>query len=110
MSTVGKRMLGLINSSDRGGGNEVSTCISRYGEYSSHITDTCSRCGFFTGVSVEEQAAGMVPRNWHGLMVILDDIYPESVFPTVPDREDRDLGPRIISLLRRLDRAQDGCT
>jgi hypothetical protein len=58
----------------------------------------------------EDRLIGMVPKNWHGLMEILDDIYPESVFPTVPDREDRGDGARIISLLRQLDRAQSGCT
>jgi hypothetical protein len=43
-----------------------------------------------------------VPKNWHGLMQILNDIYPETIFPTKPDNQDRDIGPRIISLCRQL--------
>jgi len=40
--------------------------------------------------------------SWDTLMAILDDIYPEDIFPTLPDNQTRDPGPRIISLLRRL--------
>ncbi len=43
-------------------------------------------------------------HSWDGLMSILDEHYPESIFPTEPDREDRDSGPRIISLIRQVDR------
>jgi hypothetical protein len=65
------------------------------------------------GRAIEAEAAlqgGMVPKNWHGLMEILDDIYPESIFPTAPDREDRDLGLRIISLLRQLNEGRERVT
>jgi hypothetical protein len=94
----------------------MSTCISRHGEYSNHAGGddwSCSRCGIFDVDGVlaalaytQEQMAQMVPKNWHGLMAILDDIYPESIFPTVPDRKDRGDGARIISLLRYLTEAQ----
>jgi hypothetical protein len=49
----------------------------------------------------------MVPKDWRGLMAILDDIYPESTFPTAPDHDGRDAGPRIVSLLRQLAEAQE---
>jgi hypothetical protein len=93
----------------------MSTCVSRHGEYGNHAGGDdwfCSRCGVFDADGVlaaldytQERMAEMVPKNWHGLMEILDDIYPESVFP--PDRQDRDLGPRIVSLLRHLAEARD---
>lgn len=42
-------------------------------------------------------------HTWDGLMSLLDDHWPESIFPTVEDREDRDAGPRIVSLIRWVD-------
>jgi hypothetical protein len=39
-------------------------------------------------------------------MEILDDIYPEAIFPTLPDSDERDPGPRIVSLCRHLDAAR----
>lgn len=39
-------------------------------------------------------------HTWDGLMSLLDEHYPVDIFPTEPDRDDRDPGPRIISLLR----------
>ena len=53
--------------------------------------------------ALAEEVADMVPRDWHGLMTILADVYPETAFPTLPDHEARDAGPRIVSLLRRVD-------
>ena len=53
--------------------------------------------------AAEERAAEMVPKDWHGLSSILDEIYPEATFPTLAsDDRHRDLGPRIISLTRHL--------
>lgn len=46
-------------------------------------------------------------RTWAGLMELLDAEYPADVFPTEPDRAARDPGPRIVSLLRQLDRLRD---
>ena len=42
-------------------------------------------------------------HSWQGLMSLLDEHYPESIFPTTEDREDRDPGPRIVSLIRQID-------
>lgn len=42
-------------------------------------------------------------HSWAGLMSILDERYPEGIFPTEDDHQGRDSGPRIVSLLRRLD-------
>jgi hypothetical protein len=47
-------------------------------------------------------------HSWAGLMDLLDEHWPEDVFPTVPDREDRDPGARIVSLLRWLDAERAG--
>lgn len=41
-------------------------------------------------------------HSWDGLMSLLDEYYPESTFPTEPDCDDRDAGPRIVSLIRHL--------
>jgi len=58
----------------------------------------CACCGRMEW----EQAYELVEKltSWRGLMTFLDEHYPESVFPTAEDRPDRDLGPRIISLVR----------
>jgi len=45
-----------------------------------------------------------VLKSWGGLFEILNEAYPEDVFLTLPNNESRDSGPRIISLIRLLDR------
>lgn len=45
-------------------------------------------------------------HSWQGLMSLLDEHYPETIFPTTEDREDRDSGPRITSLLRNVDKLE----
>jgi hypothetical protein len=40
--------------------------------------------------------------GWDFLMEMLDRNYPQSVFPTLPDDETRDPGPRIVSLIRQM--------
>ena len=40
-------------------------------------------------------------KTWEGLMALLDEHWPEDIFPTTPDDPARDAGPRIVSLLRR---------
>lgn len=47
-----------------------------------------------------------VPKSWDGLMMLLDEAYPDDIFPTQDDRPDRDCGPRIVSLVRHLDEAR----
>lgn len=44
-------------------------------------------------------------QTWPGIMESLNKHWPESVFPTKGDDPSRDDGPRIVSLLRRLDAA-----
>lgn len=39
-------------------------------------------------------------HTWDGLMSLLDEHWPEDIFPTLQDDPDRDPGPRIVSLLR----------
>jgi hypothetical protein len=44
---------------------------------------------------------------WDGLMSLVDEHYPTDIFPHfagVPDNPDRDPGPRILSLLREIER------
>lgn len=41
-------------------------------------------------------------HSWDGVMSLLDEHYPTDIFPVLPDREDRDSGPRILSLTRHL--------
>ena len=45
-----------------------------------------------------------VLKSWSGLFEILNEAYPEDVFLTLPNNESRDSGPRIVSLIRLLDR------
>lgn len=47
-------------------------------------------------------------HTWDGLMSLLDEHYPVDIFPTEPDRDDRDPGPRIISLLRTVSELRGG--
>ena len=46
-------------------------------------------------------------HSWDGLMSLLDEHWPVDVFPTTADREDRDTGPRIVSLVRQLAASRD---
>lgn len=55
---------------------------------------------------LREEMDSMVPKDWHGLMAILEDIYPEGIFPTMADDPKRDAGPRIVSLIRVVDELQ----
>lgn len=43
-------------------------------------------------------------HSWDGLMSLLDEHWPEDLHPTLDDDNQRDPGPRIVSLLRRVDR------
>lgn len=43
-------------------------------------------------------------HTWDGLMALLDEHWPEDIFPTMEDTEGRDPGPRIVSLLRWVER------
>lgn len=45
-------------------------------------------------------------HSWDGLMSLLDEHWPESIFPTLPDDSGRDPGPRIVSLLRWVEHLQ----
>lgn len=57
------------------------------------------------GVTGAEAAAAVLESSsWDLLMALLDRHYPEDIFPTMEDREDRDSGPRIVSLIRHLRR------
>ena len=51
-----------------------------------------------------ERAEAEVERlhSWDGLMGLLDERWPDDIFPTLPDDNRRDPGPRIVSLLRWL--------
>jgi len=65
---------------------EVTSLIARLADALEFVTDS------------------YVLKSWSGLFEILDEAYPEDVFLTLPDNESRDSGPRIISLIRLLDR------
>lgn len=43
-------------------------------------------------------------HSWAGLMALLDEHWPEGIFPTREDDEARDAGARIVSLIRWVDR------
>ena len=46
-------------------------------------------------------------HTWDGLMSLVDEHYPTDIFPHLagqPDDPDRDPGPRILSLIREVDR------
>lgn len=43
-------------------------------------------------------------RTWDGLMSVLDKYLPEDIWPTRKDDPARDPGPRIVSLIRWVDR------
>ena len=53
-----------------------------------------------------ERVEDSVPKSWSGLMALLDEYYSEDAFPTMDDSPHRDPGPRIVSLIRHLDRAR----
>ncbi len=43
-------------------------------------------------------------HSWAGLMALLDEHWPEDIFPTREDDIARDAGARIVSLIRWVDR------
>jgi hypothetical protein len=56
------------------------------------------------GVVREQRAELERLHSWDGLLALLDDHWPEDIFPTKPDSETRDPGSRIVSLLRWVER------
>lgn len=42
-------------------------------------------------------------HSWAGLIELLDEHWPEDIFPTLPDDKGRALGPRLVSLIRMND-------
>jgi hypothetical protein len=51
-----------------------------------------------------EQWEKWPPRGYDYLMDIFDCYFPEDICPTLPDNEKRDIGPRMISAIRLIDR------
>lgn len=45
-------------------------------------------------------------HTWAGLISLLDEHWPEDLIPTTEDDPTRDEGPRIVSLIRWVDRLQ----
>jgi hypothetical protein len=45
-------------------------------------------------------------HTWDGLISLLNEHWPEDIFPTEPDCDDRDSGVRLLSAVRRADRAE----
>lgn len=43
-------------------------------------------------------------HSWAGLMELLDEHWPDDIFPTLEDDPKRDAGARIVSLIRWVDR------
>lgn len=64
----------------------------------------CRECGNFDAMHGELLAELERLHSWAGLMELLDEHWPEDIFPTVHgDDERRDAGVRIVSLLRWVD-------
>jgi hypothetical protein len=72
----------------------------------------CDQCGTYKRIDehIEHVAEVLVSElaSWDFLMEVLDRNYPASVFPTLPDDENRDPGPRIVSLIRQIDQIRKG--
>lgn len=43
-------------------------------------------------------------HSWGGLLSLMDEHWPEDVFPDRTGKPDRDTGPRLVAALRRVDR------
>jgi hypothetical protein len=83
-------------------------CAEKSDGMRGHFCRQCSdEISDYVGWPCPDLRAEIVPKNWYGLMAILDDLYPETIFPTQPDDARRDLGPRVISLVREVERLQD---
>jgi hypothetical protein len=56
-------------------------------------------------VELEEELEQMVPKGWEGLLTILNEVYPPSIFGGADDDwedQTRDLGPRLTTLAHHL--------
>jgi hypothetical protein len=67
---------------------------------------TTGNDGARADVELTEAKVKVFPDDygWDDLMALLDAHWPDDIFPTTEDREARDPGPRIVSLLRWVDR------
>ena len=45
-------------------------------------------------------------HSWGGLLSLLDEHWPEDVFPDRTGKPDRDTGPRLVAAIRRAEKAQ----
>ena len=92
----------------------VSREIDRIAEViHDHYPLYCNERECETGKSVGGWAAHVAAEivehaSWDLLMAILDRHYPEDIFPTMEDFEERDPGPRILSLIRRIHEIRKG--
>lgn len=111
-------------------------CISSGSDsvFHAYVETTCVECDAeitqsmdcHVAISIEDaefiaQARTLVPElvaeierlhTWDGLMSLVDEHYPTDIFPHfagVPDNPDRDPGPRILSLLREVERLRAAC-
>lgn len=58
-------------------------------------------------VALEVADKLITESGWLVLMAILDAHYPAEIFPTADDNPDRDPGPRIVSLIRRINEIRE---
>lgn len=80
---------------------EVARIDGRDGPFCVDCNDY--QVGVDTGLVMELIAEIERLHSWDGLMSLVDEHYPEDIFPTMEDRPNRDPGPRIVSLLRTVD-------
>lgn len=67
--------------------------------------DQTSLCDAVDDLHALTEAADEIERlhTWGGLMSLLDEHWPEDLFPTLEDNQHRDPGVRIVSLIRWVD-------
>jgi hypothetical protein len=49
-------------------------------------------------------------HSWAGLLELLDEHWPEDIFPTLEDDEERSPGPRLVSLVRWVAKSEAALT
>lgn len=104
-------LAGIWLAGQRGGGDErTGHGMSDVVERAKHVLETrrAKEDNFWPRGLVTELVAEIERlHSWDGLMELLDEHWPEDIFPTLPDTDKRDPGPRIVSLLRMVDRINE---
>jgi hypothetical protein len=89
------------------GGQQADGTVPRCGAVEKGRLGVCWRCEHLSSIVVDaviEILSSEVKHlhTWAGLLDLLDEHWPEAIFPTMVDDQGRDPGVRLLSIVRTL--------